>query len=220
MSLLKTLLCILILCVAVQAQQDSDLTITHEATFTVEIQYRDKKTKPFRGEFTIGLFGKVVPLTVMNFAQLIKGYKSKEQTLQYTYTPVHRVVRDFVIQMGDVTKGDGTGGMSIFGPKFDDENFDLSHRSPGWVAMANYGPDTNSSQFYILLTRARWLDGKNVVFGKVIRGYKVVQEIGELETYASTQLPVHPTKIVKCFVKELETPYQLPLENLDSTDDL
>ena len=69
--------------------------------------------------------------------------------------------------MGDITVGDGSGGKSIYGDRFADEEFVLSHRSDGWVSMANHGPDSNNSQFFILLTKARWLDGKHIVFGKV-----------------------------------------------------
>merc|ERR1712150_93216 len=98
----------------------------------------------------------------------------------YKKSVVHRVVPDFVIQMGDITVGDGTGGRSIFGERFNDEEFILSHRAPGWVAMANHGPDTNGSQFYILLTKARWLDGKHVVFGKVIKGMDVIMTLGDV----------------------------------------
>ena len=105
--------------------------------------------------------------------------------------PIHRIVRDFVIQTGDFTRGDGTGGRkrvyslstraprsfvptftgkSIYGDKFIDENFTLSHRSPGWVSMANHGPDTNGAQWFITLVPARWLDGHHVAFGRVISG--------------------------------------------------
>ena len=80
---------------------------------------------------------------------------------------MHRIVADFMIQMGDFTKGDGTGGKSIWGGKFDDENFELNHYGAGWVAMANGGPNTNSSQFFIASKELKKLNGKHVVFGKV-----------------------------------------------------
>ena len=89
-------------------------------------------------------------------------------------------------------------GRSIFGDRFNDEAFVLSHRSTGWVAMANHGSDTNGSQFYILLTKARWLDGKHVVFGKVIRGMKVVETIGDVPYDSNTAVPRKQVKIIDC----------------------
>lgn len=145
-------------------------TITDEAWFDVEVKDMDGPGQDYRGRFVIGLFGDTAPMTAMNFVAITRGYKRGRETLHYKNTPIHRIVPDFVIQMGDITVGDGTGGKSIFGERFNDEEFVLSHRSPGWVAMANHGKDTNGSQFYILLTKARWLDKKHVVFGKVIRG--------------------------------------------------
>merc|ERR1712150_417360 len=139
---------------------------------------------------------------------------------KYKGSIVHRIVQDFVIQMGDVTRGDGSGGKSIFGERFNDEDFILSHRSPGWVAMANHGPDTNASQFYIMLTKARWLDGKHVVFGKVIRGMDVIEAIGNVPSDPKTAIPYKKVKIVDCGVNELESKYVLKESQLDSQEDL
>ncbi|ELU04597.1 hypothetical protein CAPTEDRAFT_47195, partial [Capitella teleta] len=145
------------------------LNVTEEVWFEIETVQNTGET--LKGRFTVALFGEIAPLTVMNFVAITKGYRSNEHLLHYKGSNVHRIVQDFCIQMGDITKGDGTGGRSIYGKTFADESFVLRHQSAGWVAMANYGRDSNGSQFYVLLTKARWLDGKHVVFGKVINGY-------------------------------------------------
>jgi len=195
-------------------------TVTDEAWFDIEIKDLDGPGEDYRGRFVVALFGDVAPVTVMNFRTLVKGYKHRHEKLHYKNTPIHRIVKDFIIQMGDITVGDGTGGKSIYGPKFNDEPFVLSHRAPGWVAMANHGRDTNGSQFYILLGKARWLDGKHVVFGKVIRGYDVVKTIGEVESSMETATPKKRILIVDCGLNKLEKKYDLKEGELDSIEDL
>ncbi|OAF67825.1 hypothetical protein A3Q56_04445, partial [Intoshia linei] len=141
----------------------------------------------------LGLFGENVPETVKNF----KGLCSRPDR-GFSKSKFHRIIKEFMIQGGDFTKGDGTGGDSLRGGKFDDENFSVSHDQPGALSMANAGPNTNGSQFFITVVPTLWLDGKHVVFGRVLTNYEYIQKISRLDTH--NDVPKHSVVIEKCIV--------------------
>ena len=158
-------------------------TVTKKVFFDVEI---DGKAA---GRIVFGLFGDTVPKTAENFRALCTGEKGKGnsgKTLTFKDSIFHRIIPGFMAQGGDFTSGDGRGGESIYGAKFNDENFVLKHTKPFLLSMANSGPNTNGSQFFITFKETPWLDGRHVVFGEVIEGQDVVEALEKIGTGSGT----------------------------------
>ncbi|EMD36826.1 hypothetical protein CERSUDRAFT_114733 [Gelatoporia subvermispora B] len=154
------------------------------------------------GRIVMQLFSDIVPKTAENFRALCTGEKgvgNAGKPLHYKGSAFHRVIKGFMVQGGDFTAGNGTGGESIYGEKFEDENFEVKHTKRFLLSMANAGPGTNGSQFFITCSATTHLDGKHVVFGEVLRGKSVVRAIENTPT-SEGDVPVAPCVIADCGV--------------------
>lgn len=177
---------------------ESDLPEPADRTVTARcyLDFAVNDEPPARVE--VALYGNHVPRTAANFVSLCVGDATgtSGEPLCFRDSPVHRIIPGFVVQAGDITAGDGTGGESIYGESFDDESTQIKHDAPMQLSMANRGPNTNGSQFFVTLAPSPHLDGKHVVFGHVLEGEDVIRRLGEMGTPSGT--PIGRVRIVDC----------------------
>ena len=164
--------------------------------FDIKIDGKDK------GRITFELYDDVVPKTAENFKQLCIGVGEGQKFMGYRGSIFHRIIPQFMLQGGDFTNFNGTGGVSIYGQKFRDENFRCKHDRPFLLSMANAGPNTNGSQFFITTVDCPWLDNKHVVFGEVTDGVNIVKEIERMGSNSGR--PRADVVIEDCGALELE----------------
>jgi cyclophilin family peptidyl-prolyl cis-trans isomerase len=188
------------------------------------IVYMDIKVGPRNmGRMEFELFADIVPKTAENFRSLCTGERGKggmygSTPLHYLNSTFHRIIPGFMAQGGDFTKHDGTGGVSIYGRKFDDENFMIKHNRSGLLSMANAGPDTNGSQFFLTFAKTPHLDNRHVVFGQIIKGMHILNAMEKVRT-GKMDKPIMPVTVVDCGQIALEEEVDTEEQAIAAVDD-
>ncbi len=174
-----------------------------------------------QGKIVMQLFDDEVPKTCKNFRTLCcKNILNNSSKPSFVNTKFHRVIPNFMIQGGDITRGDGTGGYSIYGENFADESFELKHNQPGLLSMANAGPNTNNSQFFITTEATPWLDNKHVVFGIVLQGFDIVRKIENIERNQENDSPLVTCKIIDSgLISKEEYEKEYPIEDFENENE-
>ncbi|KAL8595847.1 hypothetical protein ACOMHN_012265 [Nucella lapillus] len=187
-----------------------NMTVTHEATFDILVKGYDD-SGDLHGTLKIGLFGEKVPMTVFNFVELCNGSKRPGGDLKFSNSVCHKLIPDMHFQCGDITTGDGSGGASAFGQTFRDENFEVGHSERGTVSMANKGPDSNGSQFFIVFRRIRSLDGKHVAFGQIVdkASLEFLDKLNEINSESPTFKPSKTIRLMDCTAHKLKKPLSI-----------
>ncbi|CAH0557759.1 unnamed protein product [Brassicogethes aeneus] len=182
-----------------------------EYKVTDQVYMEFKRGDEDLGRVIFGLFGELAPKTVENFKVIAsEGIEGKT----YANTKILRAVKRFMILGGDILNNDGTGSISIYGEHFNDETFTINHTSAGLLGMANSGPNTNGCQFYVTTMATPWLDGKHVIFGKVLFGHRVVHKIEHMRTDVQDRLKKTVT-ISKCDIYKINTNMYDTAENYE-----
>ncbi|BAM39762.1 putative peptidyl-prolyl cis-trans isomerase taCyP [Theileria orientalis strain Shintoku] len=175
-------------------QPEATHKITHHVHLGVQTDNNPQET------LVLGMYGDLVPKTVKNFLAFCTGTEIEGKSYSYVNVPFHRIIPNFMVQGGDIVNKNGTGSLSIYGESFEDENFTALHKRHV-IAMANRGPNTNGSQFYITTVATSWLNGHHVVFGELVEGEYVLQAIEATGSQAG--MPRKTTLIKSCKVEEL-----------------
>lgn len=166
----------------------------------MQIRYHSPdEDKVVRRKIVLELYDKELPRTCNNFYAFIKGANINGVNMSYKNSKFHRIIKDFMIQGGDVVAGNGTGSISIYGRKFEDENFKYKHDKAGVLSMANSGLNSNGSQFFITVKETKWLNGRHVVFGRVVKDtLKYVIDISKTPTDKKTNKPLTDVIVEDC----------------------